>query len=86
MAEAQGIGVMERSYRAAAPGGYTWDRLANAAGKQHPGVSGVSGQSLRSSKFLQGDGGYGAVKWLSPKAYELIKDLLPDPASLLPCE
>ncbi|MCX7014676.1 MAG: hypothetical protein NTW86_19365 [Candidatus Sumerlaeota bacterium] len=81
MEERQGIGVMERNYKRSAPGGRTWDQLANAAGgKQCPGLAGASPAYLRSPKFLQGDGGHAAIRWLSPKAFKIIQDLLPAPS------
>jgi len=74
-----GIGVMERDYKGEAPDGITWDKLANAAGgKQVPGIAGVSRNYLRSRRFMQGEGGLAALRWVSPKAYMALKDLLPD--------
>jgi len=78
-----GIGIMERDYKGEAPDGITWDKLANAAGgKQAPGITGVSGNYLRSRRFMQGEGGFAAVRWVSPKAYTALKDLLPDPGNI----
>ena len=75
-----GIGIMERDYRGEAPEGITWDMLANAAGgKQTPGITGVSRNYLRSKRFMQGEGGLEAVRWVSPRAFEAIKGLLPHP-------
>lgn len=83
MESESGIGVMERSYEGIAPGEITWNYLANqAGGKQNPGFTGISGEYLRSKKFLRGDGGCAAVKWVSPKAYEIMKDLLSDPSKV----
>ncbi len=76
----QGIGIMERDYQGEAPEGFTWDKLANAAGgKQTPGIVGVSRNYLRSKRFMQGEGGGDAVRWVSPRAFEVLKDLLPHP-------
>lgn len=73
------IGIMHRSYKGTAPGGLTWRRLANqAGGKQSPGVTGITLAYLRSPKVLAGDGGLSAVKWITRKAYEIIRDLLPE--------
>jgi len=84
MDKEQGIGVMERGYAGSAPGSITWDYLANAAGgKQSPGLAGISGAYLRSRRFLAGDGGRAAIRWLSPKAYEKVKDLLPPDAKVI---
>ena len=76
----RGIGIMERDYQGEAPEGFTWDKLANAAGgKQTPGIVGVSRNYLRSKRFMQGEGGLDAVRWVSPRAFEVLKDLLPHP-------
>ncbi len=76
----RGIGIMERDYQGEAPEGFTWDKLANSAGgKQTPGIVGVSRNYLRSKRFMQGEGGLDAVRWISPRAFEVLKDLLPHP-------
>jgi len=81
MDDPEGIGVMERGYKGEAPGGITWDTLANrAGGKQCAGIAGVSAAYLRSPRFLAGDGGVGAIRWVSPKAYDILKDRLPQQA------
>ena len=76
----RGMGIMERDYQGVAPEGFTWDRLANAAGgKQAPGIVGVSRNYMLSKRFMQGEGGLEAVRWVSPKAFEALKDRLPHP-------
>ncbi|MCJ7752096.1 MAG: hypothetical protein MUQ65_13540, partial [Armatimonadetes bacterium] len=66
--EMGGIGIMPRGFKGAAPDGSTWNMLANrAGGKQQPGITGVSLEYMRSPKFLQGDGGWAAVKWMARK-------------------
>lgn len=66
--EMGGIGIMPRGFEGAAPDGSTWNMLANrAGGKQQPGITGVSLEYMRSPKFLQGDGGWAAVKWMARK-------------------
>ena len=78
-----GLGIMERDYRGEAPEGFTWDKLANAAGgKQTPGIVGVSRNYLCSKRFMQGEGGLEAVRWVSPKVFEILKDLLPQPGKV----
>ena len=71
-----GLGLMHRGFDGAAPDGSTWNSLANrAGGKQQPGLTGVGPAYLRSPRFLQGDGGWAAVKWMTAK---LKADLLAD--------
>lgn len=78
-----GIGIMERDYQGEAPEGFTWNKLANAAGgKQTPGIVGVSRNYLRSKRFMQGEGGLEAVCWVSPRAFEVLKDLLLHPSEV----
>jgi acetyl-CoA decarbonylase/synthase complex subunit beta len=78
-----GIGIMERDYPGEAPEGLTWNKLANAAGgKQTPGVAGVSRNYLKSKRFMQGEGGLGAVRWVSPRAFEALKDRIPHPENV----
>jgi acetyl-CoA decarbonylase/synthase complex subunit beta len=76
--ELGGIGVMQRGFDGTAPDGSTWNSLANhAGGKQQPGITGVGLEYMRSPLFLQGDGGWGAVKWLTGKLKDELKDSVP---------
>jgi len=73
-----GIGVMHRGYGGKSPDGRSWWDLHYAlAGKQAPGSTGASAGYLKSRKFLQGDGGWGKVAWVSPKVAEAMGDSLP---------
>ena len=70
---------MNRGFEGAAPNGETWDTLANrAGGKQADGVTGLSAGYFRSPRFLQGDGGWGAVVWTTSKVLDEVRDLLPE--------
>ncbi len=72
--EVDGIGIMSRDSEALAPGGITWDILANkAGGKQSNGIMGVSLAYIKSKNFLKGDGGIGNVVWVDSKLYKKIK-------------
>jgi CO dehydrogenase/acetyl-CoA synthase beta subunit/nitroreductase len=76
MDESKGIGIMSRNSRAVAPGGKTWEILANyAGGKQSSGIAGVSLSYIRSPDFLKGDGGIGNVIWVDSELYKKISDL-----------
>ncbi|MEE8325313.1 MAG: hypothetical protein V3R31_06620 [Candidatus Humimicrobiaceae bacterium] len=75
MDKVEGIGIMSRDSEAIAPGGITWDILANrAGGKQSDGIMGVSLAYIKSKNFLKGDGGIGNVVWVDSKLYEKIKN------------
>ena len=65
--EVDGIAIMDRGYEGEAPGGMTWTRLANlVAGRQYPdGAASIATHYLRSPKFLQADGGYKKVVWMT---------------------
>jgi len=70
-----GFGIMERNYKGEVPESLTWNILANAAGgKQTPGIIGTSKNYLLSKRFIQGEGGFESLRWISPKVLEIIKD------------
>ncbi len=74
MDEVEGIGIMSRDSEAVAPGGISWDILANrAGGKQSDGIMGVSLAYIKSKNFLKGNGGISSVVWVDSKLYERIK-------------
>jgi len=73
--ELGGIGLMQRGFKGAAPDGSTWNVLANrAGGKQQPGITGVGLGYMRSPLFLQGDGGWKNVKWMTSKLRDELED------------
>ncbi|MBI4180723.1 MAG: hypothetical protein HY528_02215 [Chloroflexi bacterium] len=64
--EVDGIGLMHQAYEGTTPDGKGWDDLANAAsGKQSSGYAPFAREYLSSSKFLQGDGGWPRVVWMT---------------------
>ena len=74
----KGIGIMDRSYKLACPDGRTWkDIHYELGGKQAPGVAGASPAYLTSPKFLQADGGWKNVVWVSPNIAKSMGDRLP---------
>jgi acetyl-CoA decarbonylase/synthase complex subunit beta len=78
-----GIGLMHRGFEGAAPDGATWNELANrAGGKQAPGISGVGIEYMKSPTFLQGDGGWKSVKWMTSKLRDEVKDAAPQAAAV----
>jgi len=78
MHEVDGIGIMSRGFKGAAPNGMTWTKLANiAAGRQTPGITGFAPKYLRSSKFLQADGGFKRVAWMDSMLKKNVGDVLP---------
>ncbi|MFC1607586.1 hypothetical protein ACFL47_06400 [Candidatus Latescibacterota bacterium] len=73
-----GIGIMDRSFKGTCPDGRSWDELHYAlGGKQAPGIAGAAPNYLTSPKFLQADGGWGKVVWVSPGIAKTMGDRLP---------
>lgn len=79
--EMGGIGIMHRGFRDSAPDGSAWNVLANrAGGKQQPGITGIAIEYMSSPTFLQGDGGWRAVKWMTSKLQEELRHAVPSVA------
>lgn len=75
----QGIGIMDRAFKGACPDGRVWKDLHYAlGGKQAPGFAGASYPYLSSKKFLQGDGGWNSVVWVSSNVAKTVGSMLPD--------
>ncbi len=75
----KGIGVMDRAFKGACPDGRVWKDLHYAlGGKQAPGFAGASYPYLASKKFLQGDGSWGNVVWVSPNVAKTVGEIIPD--------
>ena len=78
-----GIGLMHRGFEGEAPDGSTWNDLANrAGGKQQPGITGVGIGYMRSPSFLQGDGGWKSVKWMTRKLRDEVGEHAPEAAAI----
>lgn len=61
-----GIGLMHREFEGHAPDGHTWQELELiASGKQSAGAIGVSDEYILSPSFLQGDGGFSRIIWIT---------------------
>jgi acetyl-CoA decarbonylase/synthase complex subunit beta len=71
---------MHRHFEGEAPGEMTWNKLANlVAGRQYQyGAAAFATQYLRSHKFLQADGGYSRVVWMSERLKLFAKDKIPE--------
>ncbi len=74
----KGIGIMDRSFKGKCPDGRSWTDLHyKLGGKQAPGFAGASSGYLFSKKFLQADGGWESVVWVSPKISRIMGNKLP---------
>ncbi|MFP3951566.1 MAG: hypothetical protein ACLFVP_05450 [Candidatus Bathyarchaeia archaeon] len=78
--ELDGIAIMNRGYTGKAPGGVTWTNLANmVAGRQYQGgAATIATKYLHSPKFLQADGGYQRVVWMTERLKTFAGDAIPE--------
>ncbi len=78
--EVDGIAIMDRGFKGKSPGDWTWTKLANlvAGGQYQNGAASIATGYLRSPKFLQADGGYSRVVWMSEKLLYFSKDMIPE--------
>jgi acetyl-CoA decarbonylase/synthase complex subunit beta len=77
--EVDGLAIMNRGFEGEAPGDMTWTKLGNLlAGRQYMGgAATIATAYLRSQKFLQADGGYKRVVWMSEFLKKAAGDAIP---------
>ncbi|MEE8326093.1 MAG: hypothetical protein V3R58_03560, partial [candidate division NC10 bacterium] len=77
--EVDGLAIMNRGFEGDAPGDMTWTKLGNMlAGRQYKGgAATIATAYLRSRKFLQADGGYKRVVWMSEFLKKAAGDAIP---------
>ena len=77
--EVDGLAIMNRGFEGEAPGDMTWTKLGNLlAGRQYKGgATTIATAYLRSQKFLQADGGYQRVAWMSEFLKKAAGDAIP---------
>lgn len=64
---------MHRNFEGEARNGWSWFKLANmASGSQSSGVTGIGDNYLASPRFLQGDGGWKRVVWMTKKLHQSV--------------
>jgi acetyl-CoA decarbonylase/synthase complex subunit beta len=78
--EVDGIGIVHRDFKGPTVNGLTFAALADATagGRQVDGFHGISIEYLRSSKFLQADGGWERVVWMPSAVKERVKGFVPN--------
>jgi acetyl-CoA decarbonylase/synthase complex subunit beta len=78
--EADGFGIIHRGFKDTAVNGLTFSAIADstAGGRQVDGFHGISFEYMRSTKFLQADGGWDRVVWMPENAKERIKGFIPE--------
>jgi acetyl-CoA decarbonylase/synthase complex subunit beta len=79
IAEVDGIGLIHRGYPGVTPNGLTWTKLANLiAGRQYGGgAASFSVDYMKSRKFLQGDGGWNRIVWLTETLKKAAGEAIP---------
>ena len=77
--EVDGLGIVHRDFKGPAVNGVPFSTMADstAGGRQVDGFHGLSFEYMRSSKFLQADGGWRRVVWIPKEAKERVKDFIP---------
>jgi acetyl-CoA decarbonylase/synthase complex subunit beta len=77
--EVDGLGLVHRDFKGQTVNGLPFSTLADstAGGRQVDGFHGISIEYLRSSKFLQADGGWRRVVWMPAVVKERVKDFIP---------
>ncbi|MGB9659257.1 MAG: CO dehydrogenase/CO-methylating acetyl-CoA synthase complex subunit beta [Nitrososphaerales archaeon] len=77
--EVDGIGIVHRDFKGQTVNGLTFSSMAGhtSGGTQNPGFNGIAIEYLRSSKFLQADGGWERVVWVPSEIKERVKDSIP---------
>ncbi|MBO8182459.1 MAG: hypothetical protein H0Z28_06670 [Archaeoglobus sp.] len=71
------FGIVDRAYKEKTPLGLTFDEMEKImVGQQVEGFVGASYVYLKSEKFLQDDGGWKRVYWVSPNVYDYVKEFL----------
>lgn len=76
--EISGVMVVSREDRSLTPAGMDFEALAELAGsgRQIPGVMGMARSYLVSPRFINGDGGFKRVVWISAELKETMSDQL----------
>ncbi|MBS7623513.1 CO dehydrogenase/CO-methylating acetyl-CoA synthase complex subunit beta [Candidatus Bathyarchaeota archaeon] len=77
--EADGFGIVHRDFKGQTVNGLPFSTMADstAGGRQVDGFHGISIEYLRSTKFLQADGGWARVVWMPSDVKERVKAFIP---------
>jgi acetyl-CoA decarbonylase/synthase complex subunit beta len=76
MPEVDGVGIADRDFKGAAPNGLPFSTMAGqtGGGKQVVGFLGMGVLYYSSPKFLQADGGWRRIVWMSKKLKDRVKE------------
>lgn len=78
--DVDGVGLVQRRYFGDTPIGLSFSKIAGmmSGGAQNHGFKGISVLTIRSPKFLMGDGGWNRIVWM-PKTLKLeVADAIPE--------
>ncbi|MEM2493782.1 MAG: CO dehydrogenase/CO-methylating acetyl-CoA synthase complex subunit beta [Nitrososphaerota archaeon] len=77
--EVDGLGIVHRPFKGKTVIGLPFSTIADSTsgGRQIDGFHGLSIEYMRSSKFLQADGGWNKIVWLPSDLKEKVKDAIP---------
>jgi acetyl-CoA decarbonylase/synthase complex subunit beta len=77
--ETDGFGIVHRGFKDVTVNGLAFSTLADstAGGRQVDGFHGLSIEYMRSSKFLQADGGWNRVVWMPKEIKDKVKNFIP---------
>jgi acetyl-CoA decarbonylase/synthase complex subunit beta len=78
--DVDGFGIVLRGYRDLTINGLAFSTMADstAGGRQVEGFHGISLEYMRSSRFLNADGGYGRVVWMPAETKERLLSFIPE--------
>lgn len=78
--EVDGIGIVPRDFQGESVNGLAFSAMATQAGggKQSHGFLGMAIEYMRSSKFLQADGGWSRIVWLPSHVKNAVLDEIPE--------
>ncbi len=77
--EVDGFGIVDRGFKGVTVNGLPFSTLADstAGGRQIDGFHGISIEYMRSTKFLQVEGGWNRVVWMPSSVKERVADFIP---------
>jgi acetyl-CoA decarbonylase/synthase complex subunit beta len=77
--EVDGFGIVHRGFKDVTVNGLPFSTLADstAGGRQVDGFHGISIEYMRSTKFLQADGGWNRIVWMPKEVLERVKNFIP---------
>ncbi len=78
--EVDGLGIVHRDFKGEAVNGLTFSSMADttAGGRQVPGFHGISIEYMRSTKFLQVDGGWERIVWIPEPIKKRVLEFIPE--------